>query len=76
VRREWSLLEKQEIEMNTSNTCELTINELDLVSGGKSYGGWVGAFWFAYESTSGTTTVGAGGTYVSTSPTAVGVVKT
>jgi hypothetical protein len=66
--------------MNKSNTHELTIDELDLVSGGKISAGWVGGFWFAHDSTSGVTTVGAGNTYVSNVPvpggTAVYVVKT
>jgi hypothetical protein len=81
MRREWSLLEKQEIEMNKSNTNELTIDELDLVSGGKISGGWVGGFWFAHDTDSGVTTVGAGNTFVSNVPNAPGgpmvvVVKT
>jgi len=43
MRREWSLLEKQEIEMNTTktkmprpNNHALTIGELDAVRGGKT----------------------------------------
>ena len=48
---------------------EMTGEELDLVSGGKRYGGFVGGFWFAHDSELGVTTVGAGGTYVSTGPT-------
>jgi hypothetical protein len=44
---------------------ELTREELDLVSGaGKVYAGWVGGFWFAHDADSGSTTVGAGNTYV------------
>jgi len=62
--------------MDNSNTRALTIDELDLVSGGTIYAGWLGGFWFAYETTTGSTTVGAGGTYVTTSPKAVAVTKT
>ncbi len=56
--------------------CELSDAELDLVSGGQRYGGFVGGFWFAHDSELGVTTVGAGGTYVSTGPGYVAVVKT
>lgn len=56
---------------------ELTKQELDLVSGGKLYSGYVGGFWFAHDTDSGVTTVGAGNTYVSkTSAGNVAVVKT
>jgi len=60
--------------MNNSNTRALTIDELDLVSGGKISAGWVGGFWFAHDSATGNTTVGAGGTYVITNPTPAGTV--
>jgi hypothetical protein len=49
-------------------TVELNDAELDAVTGGKEYGGWVGGFWFAHDTVSGTTTVGAGNTFVSRNP--------
>jgi len=57
--------------MNKSNTREL-IDELDLVSGGKISAGWVGGFWFAHDTKTGVTTVGAGNTFVSTCPNGPG----
>jgi hypothetical protein len=62
--------------MTKSNTHELTIDELDLASGGRLVSaGWVGGFWFALDS-GGTTTVGAGNTFVATNGSSVAVIKT
>jgi hypothetical protein len=58
--------------MTKSNTHELTIDELDLVSGGKVSAGWVGVFWFAHDTNTGVTTVGAGNTFVSVCPNGPG----
>ena len=61
--------------MNNSNTRALTIDELDLVAGGKISESYIGGLFFTHNSITNTTSVGTGDTGVVTRPDAVVIIR-